>query len=577
VRSVLIASLVIAVLTGCPSTPSKIELPIDDTADSYVEHWAVVWPSAAILAGRIEAGGFFERLARDDIDRWVETNRSYLAQVELMPGDPPLADLIDGVILRRKIEQELYRWDELDALATDPTVYSSHLNHCLTPILVRSGYTPQDRQLQVFMRLGAFEEVCTNARAQLRSARPVNVRAAVRDLDATAGFFRQRLATVLELGDESRDDERFREDIGTAADEMERLARWLESAPLVPADDAYGENRYARELALAYGPEVTPSRLEELASDEIDRVRELMAALARREHTRRGTEPMPSSFDDLVRPLLTEMEAANAGNQQAFLDEFLELIDLSETFLRDRDLVDLPETRTLFTALSPPHFAGASVGGVYPAGPFNPAAETLFYLPSVPDDAPERVRNGFYRSFNTAFNTMIITHEIYPGHYLQLKAAAGHPSRVRPLFAGDDFTEGWATFCEQMTLDAGWDDDRPITRLAHLRKRLENAVRAYVSVQVHCRGWNRDRLEEFAVETGLLPPQFADNLWHRAMLTPIQLPSYFLGYRIFDEAWARLQERQGETFSPKAFNNAVLASGGIPMDLLDEYLDERLQ
>jgi uncharacterized protein (DUF885 family) len=73
------------------------------------------------------------------------------------------------------------------------------------------------------------------------------------------------------------------------------------------------------------------------------------------------------------------------------------------------------------------------------------------------------------------------------------------------------------------------------------------------------------------------PPQFADNLWHRTALTPIQLPSYFLGYRIFDEAWRRERHRLGESFSPKAFNNAILASGGVPMDLLDEMLDERLR
>jgi uncharacterized protein (DUF885 family) len=213
------------------------------------------------------------------------------------------------------------------------------------------------------------------------------------------------------------------------------------------------------------------------------------------------------------------------------------------------------------------------VGGVYSAGPFDPEAETLFYLPTVPDTASDAARDGFYRSFNTPFNTMIITHEIYPGHYLQLKAAANHPSPLRPLFAGDDFTEGWASFCEQMTLDAGWDEDRPLTRMAHLRKRLENAVRAYVSVQVHCRGWSRDELHDFAVETGLLPPQFAENLWHRAMLSPIQLPSYFIGFRIFDDVYRHELERLGDDFDLKAFNNAVLASGGIPMDMLGEYLE----
>ncbi len=144
---------------------------------------------------------------------------------------------------------------------------------------------------------------------------------------------------------------------------------------------------------------------------------------------------------------MAEMESHRASNQSEFLQEFLDLIDRSRIFLDETDLIDLPEHETLFTALSPSHFAGAAVGGVYSAGPFDPEAETLFYLPTVPDTAPQVVKDGFYRSFNSHFNTMIITHEIYPGHYLQLKAAASNPSRVRSLFAGDDFTEGWASFC----------------------------------------------------------------------------------------------------------------------------------
>ncbi len=75
--------------------------------------------------------------------------------------------------------------------------------------------------------------------------------------------------------------------------------------------------------------------------------------------------------------------------------EFLDLIDRSRAFLEEKDLIDLPEHETLFTALSPSHFAGAAVGGVYSAGPFDPEAETLFYLPSVPDSAPRGCPGGF--------------------------------------------------------------------------------------------------------------------------------------------------------------------------------------
>jgi uncharacterized protein (DUF885 family) len=441
----------------------------------------------------------------------------------------------------------------------------------MTAVLVRGNLTPEMKVEAVMNRLQGLKRLCETARRNLVDGRPSATESSIRDLRSTASFFDGGLIAALEIPDEDPAGETLAGAAGQTATELNALADWLESDLSIELSDAYGEEVYARKLELAYGPHMTPDFLERIALAEIGTVRGLMDDLARREWGDDGAE-----FNDRIRPILAEMEDHRAANQEEFLQEFLDLIDRSRRFLEEKNLINLPEHETLFTALSPSHFAGAAVGGVYSAGPFDPEAETLFYLPSVPDSAPVEVRDGFYRSFNSHFNTMIITHEIYPGHYLQLKVAAHHPSRIRALFTGDDFTEGWASFVEQMTLDHGFDGDQPLTRMAHLRKRLENAVRAYVSVQVHCRGWGADELGDYAVETGLLPPQFAENLWQRALLSPIQLPSYFVGFRVFDDAYRRGRETLGDGFSTKAFNNAVVNSGGMPMAMVEGYLTEAL-
>jgi len=250
------------------------------------------------------------------------------------------------------------------------------------------------------------------------------------------------------------------------------------------------------------------------------------------------------------------------------------LTEQAEQFVRDQGLASVPEKTTLVVDLSPPHFAGAAVGGVYPAGPFDPEADTLFYLPSVPDQAPEAQREGFYRSFNNHFNAMIIPHEMFPGHYLQLKVASRNPHLVRSLFESALHSEGWATLCERLALEAGWDDQHPLTWLAHLRKRLENATRAYVSVQVHCHGWDRQRLEEFAVGEGLLAPQFAVNLWHRVIASPFQLTSYFLGNRAFEALYEAERERRGDGFRIRGFSDRILEAGSVPLDELPRLFTE---
>jgi uncharacterized protein (DUF885 family) len=223
----------------------------------------------------------------------------------------------------------------------------------------------------------------------------------------------------------------------------------------------------------------------------------------------------------------------------------------------------------LYVALSPAHFSGAAVGGVYPSGPFDPQADTLFYIPSVSDDAPEEVREGFYRSFNDHFNAMIISHEMFPGHYLQYKVAVSEAPPVRSLFANGAYTEGWGSFVEEVMLDAGWADNAPLTRLAHLRKRLENATRATVSVQVHTAGWDREQVLEFAREEGLLAPQFAENLWQRVVNSPLQITTYFVGWIQFKELYA--QRPEGPLMP---WVDAVLRAGPVPMNLLPPLLAE---
>jgi uncharacterized protein (DUF885 family) len=560
--------VLLTIFIGCHQSPSDT---IQDVADDYLESWSLFYPTQALTAGRVASATDLESLTQESIDDWIAFNRQTLERIEALQVATSLDDRIDRQLLSRQIHREIFLWRETEAHRSDSQIYSNLINHALTAVLVRSNLTAEQKAEATLHRLSGLQALCETAMNNLVDGRPTAVQASIRDIRSTADFIQSHLLAALEV----EDDHPHRHELSAAAsqtlDDLRGLAAWLEDDLSLSLGDAYGEELYAKELALTYGDHMTPELLERIALEEIETVRRLMVELAGRAWASDETD-----FDDLIRPILAEMEDHRSANQEEFLREFLDLIDRSRRFLEKEELVDMPARETLFTALSPSHFAGAAVGGVYSAGPFDPEAETLFYLPSVPDDAPEAARDGFYRSFNRHFNTMIITHEIYPGHYLQLKAAASHSSRIRALFAGNDFTEGWASFCEQMTLDAGFEGDPPLTRMAHLRKRLENAVRAYVSVQVHCRGWGRDQLHAFAVETGLLPPQFAENLWHRAVLTPIQLPSYFLGFRVFDEAFLREQARLGDAFDIGEFNNAVIGSGGLPMEVLAEYLGARL-
>jgi uncharacterized protein (DUF885 family) len=123
-------------------------------------------------------------------------------------------------------------------------------------------------------------------------------------------------------------------------------------------------------------------------------------------------------------------------------------------------------------------------------------------------------------------------------------------------------------------LNAGWADGNKLTYLAHLRKRLENATRAYISVMVHTRGWNKEQVMEFASTRGQLPPQFAENLWYRAsgLYNALQLTSYFVGSHGIKEIWQQEKQRLGANFVQKDFIDTVLRAGSVSIGSLGEII-----
>jgi uncharacterized protein (DUF885 family) len=576
-RKWLILAGLLAAAAACQNqAPAPAESQVQIIADEYIGGWVSFYPSRAYASGKKESAFAFENFSSGNISGWVDLNRRIQARLAVLSEDLSFPDRIDRNLLRRQIEMELDQWSRDKVQEQSPYFYSGLISQALTHVLVRKDLTEPEKWEAVKIRLEGVSRMCRQAQGHLVNGQPHNTMRSLPVLEGTGRFYRDTLPGIVASWKTRVPDSEVVQACGDAASLVEELAEHVRALqPQMTHTDIMGEDEYARKLLIFTGLDLSPEKLEEIAETEIRTVRGLMAETSRIHWGKACPgRDVPEEFNVLLDRALSDMEADRMGTQQEFLQEFIDLIDQAEDFIREQDIATLPSQRTLVTRLSPPHFAGAAVGGVYSAGPFNPEADTLFYLPSIPDDAPDDVKEGFYRSFNTHFNTIIVPHEIYPGHYMQLKIASTHPRMVRSLFGDGLYIEGWATLCEIVALEAGWHGDIPLDRLAHLRKRLENAVRAYVSTKVHCRGWNQDQVTRFAVEEGLLAPQFAVNLWDRVTASPLQLTSYFLGFNHFKNVLAEEKERLGNNFSMQVFSDTILQAGAVPLDFLAELLRE---
>ena len=543
---------------------------LNELVNAYIEEWAGFYPSEALSNGLKEAAWEFENFSGNRVAEWINYNRRTLEMLESLP-DLSVDEQVDARVLRRQASRELERWVHDGALANQPSWYAEVISQALTYILVRDQFTPEEKVDAVLQRLPGVQSMCKLGVVSLQDGSPERTRRAVEVLERTRTFYRDSLPGLMHDWSGGKRQEQVTQVINDTVNSVDALVRHIRENVLPDASipDRLDDKDYARKLRIYTDSDLTPAQLRDSAAAEIEEVRRLMVIEAKAWWTELGSSaPMPADENELLEAVMAKMEQARSDNRSDFLDFFRDLTDRAEKFLVENDLATVPLPRTIYVGLSPDHFSGAAYGGVYSTGPFNPGADTLFYLPSIPDDSTSEQKNGFYRSFNDHFNTMIIAHEIYPGHYLQYKVAAATAPALRTLFGNGVYIEGWGTFSEELMLDAGWDDHNRLTRLAHLRKRLENATRAYVSVMVHVHDWNKDQVMEFAVTRGLLPPQFALNLWVRVMNNPLQIPSYFLGFHGFRELWQQENERLGENFNTREFVDRVLRAGPIPIDAL---------
>lgn len=569
----VVACLVIGMMCSCAGPSNQIEV----LARDYIQQWKIFYPSRAFSSGDKDSAFRFEDISAEKVSFWIQFNQDTLNKLESLPDSLTLDEQINANLLSRQTLGELEQWEKNRCLENSPLFYTGLISQALTHILARDELTSSEKWQAVDVRLSGIQDISSYGQTHLKNGRPQNTQRSISILESTARFYAENLPLIARDWQQESALPNFQNKCQVTADAIQTLADHIRNTvqPQSSLPNTLGADEYARKLKIFTGMEITPKELEDIALKEIQEVRNLMEKLATDIWIEHNTDTeIPTNFEALLSFSIEAIESNREKNQADFLQLFIDLIDRAEKFIQVKDIATLPATRTLKTALSPSHFAGAAVGGVYSAGPFNPGAMTLLYLPTVADSAPESVKEGFYRSFNNHFNTMIITHEIYPGHYMQSKIASTNPHMVRSLFADGLYVEGWATLCEVITLDAGWNGFNTLDRFAHLRKRLENATRAYTSVQAHCRGWDRSQIHDFAVEKGLLAPQFALNLWDRVTASPLQLVSYFLGFNKFSEILESERKRLGDNFVMKEFCDNVLQAGAIPMNFLPVLLLE---
>jgi uncharacterized protein (DUF885 family) len=170
-------------------------------------------------------------------------------------------------------------------------------------------------------------------------------------------------------------------------------------------------------------------------------------------------------------------------------------------------------------------------------------------------------------------------HEGVPGHHWQISTAEelkGVP-QFRKVIPFTAYAEGWALYCEWLAKQAGWYEQDPFGDLGRLRDELFRAVRLVVDTGIHAKRWTRDQAIAYMREkTGMGEKEVKSEI-ERYIVAPGQACAYKIGMLKIQELRTRAQKELGDKFDQREFHDAVLKNGALPLEILEEQVNDYIQ
>jgi uncharacterized protein (DUF885 family) len=248
---------------------------------------------------------------------------------------------------------------------------------------------------------------------------------------------------------------------------------------------------------------------------------------------------------------------------------------------KDELLVRAREDIDRAMALAPTYFGALPAAGieVRAVEEFKEKdAPFAYYFPPSTD----RRRPGIYyangydlpsRKFSKLASTTY--HEAVPGHHFQIALEMENPRlntfrRLGARIVGGAYVEGWGLYSEKLADEMGLFRNES-ERFGMLDAVAWRAARLVVDTGLHALRWTRQQSIDFLLGAGLSETDAVIET-DRYIAWPGQALTYMIGCREIVKLRRELTARDGSRFDLRAFHDAVLGHGSLPLATLAREL-----
>ncbi len=467
-------------------------------------------------------------------------------------------DRADYEIIDNQVNLSLLELDQIQSYRHNPTVYVELVGNALfNPFVLE--YAPLDQRYRgIIQRLQKIPALLQQGEANLMDAPEIWNRVAREEnegnLDLIDKTLRAKAPEALKAD--------YDRAAGPALDALRGFTKFLkDDLSKKTSDWRLGKEKYDQKFAYTLVSGKKPEQVLAEAEAALKDVRDQMAKLA---------APMT------VKQALDKI-AQDHTKPAGFMDEAKKDLTEATDFVRDKHLVDFPQSANLQVIPTPEFMRGVySVAGFNAAPALEPQLGAFYWVTPIPPDWPKPRVESKLREYNKYGLMEITIHEAMPGHYVQFQFAnAVEPKSrrvLRSIYGNGPYVEGWAFYTQQMMSDEGFMNNSPELRLTLMKQELRAIANAILDIRLQTMGMTEQQALDLMINDTFQEKEEATGKLQRAQLSSCQLPMYFLGWHGWLDTRAEYMQKKGAAFQLEQFHDAALKESAVPLPALGPLL-----
>lgn len=537
------------------ASPMHAAEPLPHFVDDYLGYLYEVYPTAATMDGVHLHDDLLEDCSRGVLDAADAALAGFARRLDAMGSEllTPV-EQVDRAIIAGNIQARRFALERERLWERSPQYYADLIAASLATQAVFTHAPAAERARRVLSKLRQVPRLIHAARANVVDPPGIFVKVGVETLRGIVTFIDEDLPRAFaavddlhllaDLADASAEAVQV---LGAYVDDLETTVR-----PRARGSFRLGCERFEEKLRLEEGIDLPADRLLAIAMRELRAVQEEFRATAGRLD---GGDPVAAWRAAQRRhPAPGELLAtarAQLGELRAFLER--------------QPLVALPEAGDVEVEATPEFFRW-SFASMWTPGPFETRpSRSVYYLTDVDPAWPPERQAEHLRTFSVPALWNISIHEVYPGHYVQYQHLRHVESKVRrsTLLAPASYIEGWAHYCEQMMIEAGFGRGDATIRLGQLAKALLRLARFVVAIRLHADDWSVEQGVRFFRDEAFVEESSARREAERGTFDPTYLV-YAAGKLMLLKLRREWMEQRPGRAPLRAFHDALLAHGAAP-------------